>query len=80
MEDLANIVAVMFVLWLASAAALVLLAWLAPVSWSRTLRVALLLITAALAVFLTGALFGIAKAAMAGIAAALFVYLGLRRG
>ena len=57
----------------------VLLAWFAPVSWSRSLRVALLLVAAALTVFLTGALFGIAKAAMAGLAVALVVYVGLRR-
>jgi hypothetical protein len=79
-EDLANIVAVMFVLWLVSGASLLLLAWLAPTSWNRTLRIGLMLAAACIAVFLTGALFGILKAAMAGIAAALLVYFGLRRG
>jgi hypothetical protein len=80
MEDLANIVAVMFVVWIVSGVALLLLAWLAPLRWSRPLRVALMLVAAGVAVFLTGALFGIASAALAGIAAAVAIYLGLSRG
>jgi hypothetical protein len=79
-EDLARIVAVMFVAWIASGVALLLLAWLAPLSWSRTLRAALMLMAAALAVLLTGALFGVALGAAAAIAAALVFYMGMRRG
>lgn len=80
MEDLANIVAVMFVAWIGSGVALCLVAWLAPVSWNRTLRAGLMLAAAAMTVLLTGALFGVAKAVAAGLAAALVVYMGLRRG
>ncbi len=80
MEDLAQIVAVMFVAWIASGVALLLLAWLAPLSWSRTLRAVLMLAAAALAVLLTGALFGVTLGAAAAVAAALVVYVGLKRG
>jgi hypothetical protein len=79
-EDLANIVAVMFVAWIGSGVALCLIAWLAPVSWSRTLRIALMLGAGGVAVFLTGVLFGVKLAAAAGLAAALVFYVGLRRG
>lgn len=79
MEDLAQIVAVMFVAWIASGLALLLLAWLAPVAWSRTLRIALMLLAAALAVLLTGALFGLKLGVAAAIAAALVFYMGVRR-
>jgi hypothetical protein len=80
MEDLANIVAVMFFAWIGAVVALPLLAWLAPVTWNRTLRIALMLAAAGVAVFLTGALFGVKYAAAAGLAAALLIYVGLRRG
>lgn len=80
MEDLAQIVMVMFVAWIASGAALAGLAWAAPLSWSRALRIALMLIAAAITVFLTGALFGVKFAVAAGLVAALVVYAGLRRG
>ena len=80
MEDLAQIVAVMFVAWIASGVALLLLAWLAPLAWSRPLRVALMAFAAIMAVSLTVALFGVTMALPAGIAAALVIYLGLRRG
>ena len=80
MEDLAKIIAVLFASWLASGVALLLLAGLAPVAWSRTLRLSLMLAVATVAVFLTGALFGIGLAAVAAPAAALIVYLGARRG
>ncbi|MBL9098070.1 MAG: hypothetical protein JNK07_14160, partial [Alphaproteobacteria bacterium] len=56
------------------------LVWLAPASWSRALRLTLLLIAAAALVFLTGVLFGVAMGAAAAVPAALAVYLGLRRG
>jgi hypothetical protein len=80
MEDLAAIVMVMFVAWIASGVALAALAWLAPVTWSRALRLTLLLVTAGIAVLLTVALFGIGlAAATAAIGAALVVLLGLRR-
>ncbi|MBP6013396.1 MAG: hypothetical protein KBA31_14320 [Alphaproteobacteria bacterium] len=80
MEDLAQIVAVMFVAWITSGVALVALAWLAPVRWSRALRLTSMLIAAAVFVFLTGTLFGVGMGAATAIAAALAVYLGLRRG
>lgn len=80
MGDLAQVVAVMFVAWIASGAAFVALAWLAPVRWSRTLRLTSTLVAAAVFAFLTGTLFGIGMGAAAAIAAALAVYLGLRRG
>ena len=80
MEDLARIVAIMFVAWIVSGVALVGLAWLAPVRWSRTLRVTAMAIAAAVFVFLTGALFGAAMGATAALPAALVVYLGYRRG
>ena len=51
MEDLAQIVAIMFVAWIASGVALVALAWLAPISWSRTLRLSLMLVAAALVAY-----------------------------
>lgn len=70
----------MFVAWIGSSVALCLIAWLAPVSWSRTLRIALMLAAAGVAVFLTGVLFGAKFAAAAGVAAALVFYAGLRRG
>ncbi len=80
MEDLARIVAIMFAAWIASGVALVALAWLAPDSWSRALRLTSMLIAAAAFVFLTGALFGVAMGAAAALPAALAVYLGFRRG
>jgi hypothetical protein len=79
-EDLARIVMVMFVAWIASGAALAGFAWLAPVAWSRTLRLTSLLAAAAVFVLLTGALFGIAMAAAAALPAALIAYVGLKRG
>ena len=80
MEDLAQIVAVMFAIWVASGIALVILAWLAPIRWSRALHLTLMLITAAVFVFLTGALFGIgAGAAAAAVAGAFALYFGMRR-
>lgn len=80
MEDLARIVMVMFVAWIASGIALAGLAWLAPLSWSRTLRLTSMAIAAAAFVFLTGALFGVATGAAAALPAALVIYLGYRRG
>ena len=80
MEDLTKIIAVLFAAWIASGVALLLLASLAPVAWSLTLRVALMLVTATVTVVLTGALFGIGLAAVAAPAAALTIYLGARRG
>ncbi|MEQ1864422.1 MAG: hypothetical protein ABL996_07180 [Micropepsaceae bacterium] len=80
MEDLARIVAVMFVVWIASGVALAALAWLAPVRWSRALRLASMLIAAAVFVFLTGALFGVKLGAAAALPAALAAYLGFKRG
>ena len=70
----------MFVAWIASGVALLLLAWLAPLSWGRTLRISLMVVAAGIAVLLTGALFGIGRGAAAAILAALVVYLGYRRG
>ena len=80
MEDLAQIVAVMFFAWIASGVALLGLAWLAPVRWSRALRLTALIVAAALFVVLTGALFGVRMGAVAALPAGLTVYLGLRRG
>jgi hypothetical protein len=80
MEDLARIVRVMFVAWIASGVAVASLAWLAPLTWSRTLRLTSMLAAAAVFVFLTGALFGIKMAAAAALPAALVVYVGLKRG
>lgn len=80
MEDLAQIVAVMFVAWIISGVALLLLAWLAPVKWNRALRIALMAVAAISGVFLTGVLFGVGLGAAAAIAAALVCYLGIRRG
>ena len=80
MEDLAQIVAVMFLTWIASGVALLGLAWLAPVTWNRALRLTSMLIVAALLVFLTGALFGVGVGVVAALPAGLTVYLGLRRG
>jgi hypothetical protein len=79
-EDLARIVMVMFVAWIVSGVALAGLAWLAPVTWGRTLRLALMLVTAATFVLLTGALFGVKMGAAAGLPAALAVYYGFKRG
>ena len=80
MEDLAAIAMVMFVAWIASGIALVVLAWLAPARWSRMLRVTLMLLAAALFVFLTVVLFGGGPSAVtAAVAAALVVFLGIRR-
>jgi hypothetical protein len=80
MEDLANIVAVMFVAWIASGVALLLLAAFAPRAWSQTLRLGLMAAATLVFVFLTGALFGIGLGAAAAIAAALVVYMGMSRG
>jgi len=81
MEDLAAIAMVMFVAWIASAVALVTLAWLAPTTWSRTLRLILMLMAAGLTVFFTVVLFGGGPTALAAAAAAaLVVFLGARRG
>lgn len=80
MEDLANIIAVLFAAWIASGVALLLLASLAPAAWSRTLRVAIMLVATTMTEVLTGALFGIGLAAVAAPAAALTIYLGARRG
>jgi hypothetical protein len=79
-EDLARIVTVMFVAWIASGVALAALAWLAPVAWSRALRLTAMAIAAAAFVFLTGALFGVAMGAATALPAALVLYLGYRRG
>lgn len=79
-EDLAQIVAVMFVAWIASGVALLLLAWLAPLRWSRALRLTLMLGAAAAFVFLSGVLFGVPMGAAAALPAAFAVYQGLRRG
>ena len=81
MEDLAAIVMVMFVAWIASGVALVALAWLAPATWSRPLRVTLLIVTAGIALLLTIALFGGGPSVVAAaVAAGLVVFLGARRG
>jgi hypothetical protein len=80
MEDLARIVMVMFVAWIASGVALAALAWLAPLSWSRALRLTSMLAAAAVFVLLTGALFGIKMGAAAALPAALVVFAGHRRG
>lgn len=79
MEDLAQIVAVMFVAWIASGVTLVALALLAPIRWPRLLRSALMLVAAAVFVILTGALFGIGWGVPAAIASALVAFLSLRR-
>ncbi len=81
MEDLAAIAMVMFVAWIASGIALAALAWLAPEGWSRPLRLTLMLLAAALFVFLTIVLLGGGPTAVAAaIAAALVIFLGVRRG
>lgn len=80
MEDLARIVATMFVGWIVAIAALLLLAWRAPTTWNRTLRIALLLVAGGVAVFLTGALFGVKLAIATGLAVTLVVYWGVSRG
>ena len=81
MEDLAAIAMVMFVAWIASGIALVVLAWLAPTRWSRPLRLTLMLVSAALFVVLTIVLLGGGPTAVAAaIAAALVIFLGARRG
>ena len=81
MEDLAAIALVMFVAWIASGIALVVLAWLAPTRWSRPLRLTLMLLAAALFVFLTIVLLGGGPTAVAAaVAAAFVVFLRVRRG
>jgi hypothetical protein len=80
-EDLAAIVMVMFVAWIASVIALAALIFLAPATWSRRLRVILLLVTAAVFTLLTAALFGSRMAVVAtaaGAAAGLLVYFAIR--
>ena len=79
MEDLARIVAVMFGAWIASGLSLVLVAWRAPAGWSPTMRLSVLLVMAAVCVFLTGTLFGLVAGACALVPAAIAVYLGARR-
>jgi hypothetical protein len=79
-EDLARIVMVMFVAWIASGVALLVLAWLAPLAWSRTFRLALMLVVAVVFVFSTSALFGVKLGAAAALPAALAVYFGFKRG
>jgi hypothetical protein len=79
MEDLARIVMVMFVAWIASGIALAALAWLAPLFWSRAVRLTSMAIAAAAFVFLTGVLFGVKMGAAAALPVALVVYLGYRR-
>jgi hypothetical protein len=78
-EDLARIVAVMFGVWIASGFSLALLAWRPPADWTTTLRLSVLLVMAAVFVFLTGALFGLVAGASALVPAAIAVYLGARR-
>jgi hypothetical protein len=53
-------------------------AWRAPASWNATLRLSVLLVTAVVFVFLTGALFGLVAGASALVPAAIAVYLGAR--
>lgn len=79
MEDLARIVAVMFVAWIASGVALAGLAWLAPTRWSRALRLTLMLVAAAAFVFLTGVLFGAKMGVAAALPAGLVVFAGYKR-
>lgn len=79
MEDLARIVMVLFVLWIASGVALALLAWLTPRSWSRPLRLTTMGLAAIVFVLLTGALFGLKIGVVAGLPAALLVYHGMTR-
>jgi hypothetical protein len=78
-EDLARIVAVMFGAWIASGFSLALLAFRPPAGWTSTLRLSVLLVMAAVFVFLTGALFGLVAGASALVPAAIAVYLGARR-
>jgi hypothetical protein len=78
-EDLARIVAFMFAGWMVAMAAFLLFAWRAPVSWNRTLRIIVLLVTGGITVFLTGALFGVKLAAATGLAAVLVFYWGATR-
>jgi hypothetical protein len=77
-EDLARIVAVMFGAWIASGVSLLAFAWRAPARWNATLRLSVLLVTAVVFVFLTGALFGLVAGASALVPAAIAVYLGAR--
>ena len=70
----------MFVAWIASGVALAAFAWLAPVAWSRALRLTAMLIAAAIFLAATSALFGIALGAAALLPAAFIAYLGVRRG
>ena len=78
MEDLARIVAVMFGVWIASGVSLALIAFRPPGGWSLTLRLSVLLVMAAVFVFLAGALFGLVAGASALVPAAIAVYLGAR--
>ena len=78
MEHLARIVAVMFGVWIASGVSLALIAFRPPGGWSLTLRLSVLLVMAAVFVFLTGALFGLVAGASALVPAAIAVYLGAR--
>ena len=78
MEDLARIVAVMFGVWIASGVSLALIAFRPPGGWSLTLRLSVLLVMAAVFVFLTGAHFGLVAGASALVPAAIAVYLGAR--
>lgn len=80
MDDLANIIFAMLIAWIGSGVALILLAWLSPLSWSRPLRVGLMLVAAAVAVSATFGLFGLNLGGAAAVAAAIIVYLGYRRG
>jgi hypothetical protein len=77
-EDLARFVAVMFGVWIASGVSLALIAFRPPGGWSLTLRLSVLLVMAAVFVFLTGALFGLVAGASALVPAAIAVYLGAR--
>lgn len=79
MEDLARIVAVMFGAWIASGVALAVFAWRAPASWTATLRLPVLVVTAAIFAFLTGSLFGLVAGAGALVPAAIAVYWGTRQ-
>jgi hypothetical protein len=80
MEDLAAIVAVMFVAWIVSGAAFVALAWRTPTTWSRPLHVTLLIVAAAVFALLTSALFGFEpKIWVATVIAFAILYLLRRR-
>jgi hypothetical protein len=79
-EDLAQIVAVLFGEWIVSGVAMLALAWLVPIAWNRTLRLTLMLVAAAVFVFGAGALFGFRMGAAAALPAAFAVYFGFKRG